>query len=318
MDWKLVSSQQLYARSGSASSPPLLVDVRREDGFGSTRSSTPLLAGGDMRRAWLQTGTVRFGRLVLRFVLGIVPLLAATAPVRAAEIIRVYSGGAPRAAMKLFAPDFEQTTGHKLAFTFDGVSGIRDRLASGEKADVILLPTPMIDAMNQAGALRSDSRTVLARSGIGVVVRQSANAPDISTPEAVRQMLLNARSIAYSDPKLAPSGIHLTRVLAQLGITDAVREKTILRTPFDGGVELVANGDAEVGMFLASEIQMVKDVRLVGLFPAELQSYVEYAGAVTTDSPSPEASLEFIRFLSSSAKWDHWKAVGFEPGAGVK
>jgi molybdate transport system substrate-binding protein len=250
--------------------------------------------------------------------LGIVTLIAATAPVRAAEIIRVYSGGAPRAAMSLFAPDFEQTTGHKLAFTFDGVSGIRDRLASGEKTDVVLLPTPMIDAMNHASALRSDTRTVLARSGIGVVVRESANAPNISTPEAVRQTLLDARSIAYSDPKLAPSGIHLTRVLAQLGITDAVRDKTILRTPFDGGVELVANGDAEVGMFLASEIQMAKGVRLVGLLPPELQSYVEYAGAVTADSPSPQASLEFIKFLSSSAKWDYWKAVGFEPGASVK
>ena len=97
-----------------------------------------------------------------------------------------------------------------------------------------------------------------------------------------------------------------------------MREKTTLRTPFDGGVELVANGDVEVGMFLASEIQMVKGVRLVGLLPPELQSYVEYAGAVTADSPSPQDSLEFIRFLSSSDKWDHWKAVGFEPGAGVK
>lgn len=103
--------------------------------------------------------------------------------VSAAEI-RVYSGGAPRAAMKLLVADFEQATGHKVAVTFDGVSGIRDRLASGEKADVILLPTPMIEAMDKVGTVIPSSRALLARSGIGVVVRRGGSVPDISTPEA--------------------------------------------------------------------------------------------------------------------------------------
>ncbi|HYS85029.1 MAG TPA: substrate-binding domain-containing protein [Bradyrhizobium sp.] len=232
--------------------------------------------------------------------------------------IRVYSSGAPRTALKLFAPEFEQATGHKLAFTFDGVSAIRQRLASGEKTDVMLLPAPMIAAMDQAAALRRDSRTALARVGIGVVVRQGAAVPDISKPDAVRKALVDARSIAYSDPKLAPSGIHLERVLAQLGIADAVRSKTTLRTPFDGGVALIANGDVEIGMFLVSEIRMVEGVRLVGLLPSELQSYLVFAGAVAVDSASPEPALAFLRFLSNPAKRDHWNAAGFEPAGGVE
>jgi len=234
----------------------------------------------------------------------------------AAEI-RVYASGAPRVALKLFAPEFERATGHKLAFTFDGVSPLRQRLASGEKADVILLPAPMLAEMDKAAALRPESRGALARVGIGVVVRQGAALPDISTPKAVRKALVEARSIAYSDPKLAPSGIHLERILAQLGIGEAVRPKTTLLTPFDGGVALIANGEVEIGMYLVSEIRMVEEVTLVGLLPSELQSYAVFAGAVAVDSPAPEAALAFLRFLGDPAKRGHWETAGFEPAGGV-
>lgn len=224
--------------------------------------------------------------------------------------IRIYSGGAPRAALKPLAAEFERTTGQPLAFTFDGVSAIRDKLASGEKADVILLPTPMIDAMGSA--VLPGSRTQLARSAIGVAVHRKAAAPDVSTADALRKSLLAARSIAYSDPKLAPSGIHLAKVLANLGIADDVQSKTVLRTPFDGGVALVASGEVEIGIYLVSEIQAVEGVTLAGLLPSELQSYVVYAGAVAADSPSQDAALAFLRFLADPAGSEHWKAAGFE------
>jgi len=197
--------------------------------------------------------------------------------------------------------------------TFDGVSAIRERLAAGEKADVILLPVPMLAEMEKAAALHPKSRVALARVGIGAVVRQGAPVPDISKPEALRKTLLDAQSIAYSDPKLAPSGIHIERVLAQLGVAEAVRPKTTLRTPFDGGVALVASGDVELGMFLVSEIRMAEGVTLVGLLPSELQSYLVFAGAVAMDSASSEPALAFLRFLSDPARRDYWIAVGFEP-----
>src|SRR5262245_42847826 len=132
--------------------------------------------------------------------------------------IRIYSGGAPRAALTPLAAEFEQATGNTLEVTFDGAAAIRERLGSGEKADLVLLPAPLLDAFGSA--LLAGSRTLLARSPIGVVVRKGASEPDVSTPDALRRTLVFARSIAYSDPKLAPSGIHLTKVLANLGITE--------------------------------------------------------------------------------------------------
>lgn len=227
--------------------------------------------------------------------------------------IRVYASGAPRVALQRFAPEFERASGHRLALTFDGVAPLRQRLAAGEKADVILLPAPMLAAMEKVGALRPGSRVALARVGIGVVVRLGAAPPNVSGPEPARKALLAARSIAYSDPKLAPSGVHLECVFAQLGIAEAVHPKTTLRTPFDGGVELIAKGQVEMGMYLVSEIRMTEGVALAGMLPPELQSYLAFAGAVAADSPSAEASLAFLRFLSDPARRDHWSAAGFEP-----
>jgi len=132
----------------------------------------------------------------------------------------------------------------------------------------------------------------------------------------VRRALLSARSIAYSDPKPAPSGVHLERVLGQLGIADAVRPKTTLRTPFDGGVELIAKGEVELGMYLITEIRAVEGVTLVGPLPGELQSYVVYAGAVSMGASSHDAGKMFLAYISGLAARVHWQAAGFEPASG--
>ena len=224
--------------------------------------------------------------------------------------IRAYSGGAPRAALQALGVEYERATGNTLALTFDGVAAIRERLRAGEKADMVLLPAGMLEAMGTA--VVAASRTLLARSPIGVVVRKGAVEPNVSTPEAIRRTLLLASSIAYSDPKIAPSGIHLTKMLANLGIAEAVQAKTVLRTPFDGGVALVASGEVEVGLYLVSEIKLVEGVFLAGVLPAELQSYVIYAGAVTANSASRDAALACLGFLVDPARQSHWKAAGFE------
>ena len=164
---------------------------------------------------------------------------------------------------------------------------------------------PMLEAMGRAG-------TPFARSALGVVVRQGAALPDIGTPDALCATLLDARSLAYSDPTPAPSGIHLQRVFQTLGIADALRLKTTLRTPFDGGVGLIADGDVELGIFLVSEIVVVHGVTLVGLLPSGLQSYVVYAGAVSAGSTVSGPALAFLEFIADPARRGQWEAAGFE------
>jgi molybdate transport system substrate-binding protein len=245
----------------------------------------------------------------VRFIVG--PALAVmllTGNARSADI-RVFSGGAPQDALRHLAPEFERATGHRVEFTFQLVTDIQRKLASGEKADVILLPVSLIATTEKTVPLRTEGRVVLARVGIGVIVREGTTPPDISTAEAVRKMLLNARAIAWPDSSL-PIGGHLNRAIAQLGIADEVRPKLIVKGA--GRTELVAKGEADFGFHLVSEVQTVKGIVLVGLLPPALQSFVVYGTAVPTYSATPDAALAFVKFISDPTRGERWKAAGFE------
>ena len=155
----------------------------------------------------------------MRIVVVALTLLGMSVTLLSADELRVYSGGAPQETLKLLAPEFEKATGHRVAFTFAVVGAIQQRLEAGEKADVVLLPAPLIDALEKAGKIRPDSRSLLARVAIAVVVRADAPKPDISTPEALRAALTQARSITHADPQATPGGRHIAALLKQWDIT---------------------------------------------------------------------------------------------------
>lgn len=238
-------------------------------------------------------------------------LLMVTAVASCADQIRVFAGGAPQHALQVLAPEFERSTGHKLNFTFALVTAIQQKLAAGEEADLVLLPVPLLAASEKTLPFRSEGRTVLARVGIGVIVRQGAPLPDLSHPDHVRKLLLDARAVAFPHPG-TPSGAHLDRTLQTLGIADAVRPKVIVRPAIDGGGDLVAKGEADVGMYLLSEVQSVKGVSIAGLLPAELQNYVVYGTAVPSHAAAPKPAIAFVRFISDPARAIVWKEAGFE------
>jgi molybdate transport system substrate-binding protein len=171
---------------------------------------------------------------------------------------------------------------------------IQQKVAAGEKADLILMPVPLIAASEKNLALRSEGRLTLARVGIAVIVRKGATPPDISTPGAVRKMLMDARSIELPPPN-GPAGGHLARMIEQLGIAEAVRPKLTIKAAIDGGAQLVADGQVEVAMQLLSEVQSAKDVAVVGLLPAALQSYVVYGTAIPASNTTPEAAITLVK-----------------------
>lgn len=123
--------------------------------------------------------------IILRVVIEILFVLMLLSGKATSADIRVFSGGGPQEALRHLAPEFERATGHRVEFTFRLVTEIQQKLAAGEKADVILLPVPLIAATEKTVPLRSEGRIVLARVGIGVIARQGTTPPDISTAEAV-------------------------------------------------------------------------------------------------------------------------------------
>jgi molybdate transport system substrate-binding protein len=84
------------------------------------------------------------------------------------------------------------------------------------------------------------------------------------------------------------------------------------KSAISGGAELIANGDVDIGLYLLSEVLTVKGVAVAGMLPPAMQNYIVYAGAVLADSASPDAALEFIKFLADPSKQAQWKTTGFE------
>lgn len=235
--------------------------------------------------------------------------IAVALPSYGAEL-RVFGGGGVQQVLQTIAPRLEQATGDKVKLEFAVVGAIQQRMKAGEKADVLLLPAPLLDGLEKSGVFRARLRTVVGRIAIGVAVREGADAPDVSSVDAVRKTLLEARSVVFPDPALTPSGTHLVGVLARMGIADAVRPKLTLKNAIDGGTALVRDGQAQVGLFLVTEILPVRGIKLAGTLPPEIQGYVVYAAAVSTDAPESASTL--VKLLVGADMRERWKAAGFE------
>jgi molybdate transport system substrate-binding protein len=237
--------------------------------------------------------------------------MAAVAPAWGADL-RVMSGGAPQGALAVLTPMFEQATGNKVHFTFTVLTALQQKLAAGEKIDIAIVPIPVADKLVASGVLLPDRRATLGVVSVSMIVREGAPRPDISTPEAFRQALLAARSIVYSTPTATPSGAHLAKVIEQLGLADALKAKTTYRPALEGGAELVAKGEADIGLYPTSEVVAVKGVSVVGLIPAAVQLRTVYSAAVAKESAAADAAAAFVKFLSDPAHRAIWEKAGFE------
>lgn len=227
--------------------------------------------------------------------------------------INVYSGGAPKEALNVLTPQFEQKTGHTVHYTYAVISEIQKKLAAGDTPDMVFMPVGAIDALVKAGTLRTQPRGVLGSVGIGVIVREGAPRPNISTPENFKSALLNARSVVHANPNATPSGVHLAKVTKELGIDAELQKKLTYCNALDGGVERITKGEAEIGIYPLSEVIAVKGIALVGLLPPALQSLIVYGAAVLTANAAPEPAGAFIAFLTDGAYRSVWTTAGFEP-----
>jgi molybdate transport system substrate-binding protein len=256
--------------------------------------------------------TKRFAR-VAAYSSSLIATLWLASGEAAAVDIQVFTSGADAAAQKVLAAKFTATTGHRIVLNAATLQEVRSQLAGDQKPDVIVLPSPAVESLDKQGALRSGSKTNLARVGIGVAVKEGAPLPDISTVDALRKTLLNARSIAHPDPSGGGfAGAQIARMFERLGIAEAVKPKVVLMYAFTGGVANIAKGGAEIGLFNISEILPVKGVALVGPLPQELQSYITFVGAVHVSSANPEIAAAYLRSLTEPGARAAWESGGFD------
>jgi molybdate transport system substrate-binding protein len=242
----------------------------------------------------------------LGLILAVVPMTAGKA-----DELRLFVTRAIATVLGEVGTQFEDKTGYKLVMTSDIGAGLIRRINAGEPFDVFTGTPPQIAGLIKDGKLIADTRTNLVRSGIGLEVRTGAPKPDISSVEAFRRTLLDAKSIAYL--KEGASGLYLAGLLDRLGIADAIKAK-VTRPETDIVSELVAKGEVEIGMVVMTQILTTPGVALVGPLPAEVQSYVSFVAAVGTNSHASDVARELIRFLTGPVAAPVIKSQGMEPG----
>ena len=228
----------------------------------------------------------------------------------------VTSGGFSAAYDQLI-PLYEQATGHKVVTSRGASMGnaqdsIPSRLARGEQFDVVILADSALDNLAAQGKVEAGSRLDLARSMIGMSVRKGTPKPDISTVDALRQTLLDAKSVAYS---ASASGTYLANELfPRLGVAEQMKGKaTRILSERVGAV--VLRGDADIGFQQVSELLPFKELEFVGPLPDEVQQRVFFSAGVATGAKSPDTARHLIRFLAAPAAAPIVRSTGMEPAA---
>jgi molybdate transport system substrate-binding protein len=235
--------------------------------------------------------------------------LAWSASIADAADLRVLSVGSVQIAAKVLAADFNKVTGQPVTLTIVAPSEIGARLANATY-DMVICSVPAMEALDKAGSLLPGSRSPLARVGIGVMVREGAALPDVSTPEAFKKTLLGARSIVHGDPTTPnQSGVVTMKILVNAGVLDAVKGKA-RAAGLAEGFAMVAKGEVELALF--NLVELPPGVRLAGPVPAPLQDYTSYETAVLAKGAAPDEAQAFVKLMTSAPARKTWEASSLE------
>jgi molybdate transport system substrate-binding protein len=247
------------------------------------------------------------------FVTAVVALVCALAshPGAQAAEIAVLAAAAIEEPFEAVVHAFEHDTGNEVAATFGSVGAIQNKLKAGAKADLVVLTTALAAAAEKDGTALAGSPAVVGRAEIGVAVRASAPALDISTADAFKKTLLAAKSVSFTDPAGGgTAAVFVAGLMERLGVADAIKEKSL---KFNTGREVIAavvKGDAEIGIGFTSEFVPVKEVKVVGALPKEIGFVNEYSAYIPATSAAADAAKALLAYLARPAARDVFKAAG--------
>lgn len=252
------------------------------------------------------------GLFLRLLVLAIAPFMVAAAD---ADELRIASSGGFAAAYRALAPGFEARTGHHLEAVWgpsmgDTPGAIPKRLERGETIDVVIMVGDSLDKLIRQGKVMDAGHRLLANSKIGVAVPAGSAKPDIRTVEGLKQALLNARSIAYSD---SASGEYLSKVLfPRLGVAQQIAGKSRM-IPAEPVGQVVARGEADLGFQQVSELLPIKGIEFVGELPEDAQLLTPFSAGIVSGSKESDAARDLIDYLSSAQAAPLIRQTGLTP-----
>ena len=226
--------------------------------------------------------------------------------------LNVFTSNSMRAVLDQLGPEFERASGYKLGLSYSPAKAMLRRLAAGETADLAILSAPAIESVAEQGKIDKGTLRTLGRCGIGVGVKSGTRKPDVSSLEAFKRALLEARSIVHTVE--GASGIHFVDVIRKLGIAEAVEAKA---TRHAGGLvgEVLAQGEVELGVQQIPELLAVAGIEVVGPLPPEIQQYSNATAGIFVNAANREGALALIDFLVTPSSAQVFRAKGFEVAA---
>jgi molybdate transport system substrate-binding protein len=228
---------------------------------------------------------------------------------RADDIAVVCSNGL-QAVLEDLVPKFERETKHRVVVKYGLAAVLKQRIEEGEPFDVAFVTPAVIDELIAHGRISTDTRTTVARSGLGLEIRAGAPKPDLSSVESFKRALLGAKSIAYA--KEGASGVAFAAIIQKLGIAGDLQARSRLTATGEEVSRAVLNGEAEFGVLPISEILPVKGAEVGAPFPPDVQSYIVMVGGVNAKSKRAAASRELIKYVTAPAAFPVIKAKGME------
>jgi molybdate transport system substrate-binding protein len=282
--------------------------------------------GPDLAAAWSKTmpalattafrclTEVRIAKSIYACVtaFAILTLFGSQSPICAAEI-RLLSAASIQEVFKEIIGDFERTSGHKMIIHYGTMGAITDRMRGGEEADLVISSAQSIATLLSEGRIEAASQIRISKVGVGIVVPSGTAVPAITSVEDLSRALLAAKTVVYADPSGGgAAGIHIARVIQQLGVAEQVKPKIKLGAGGDVTEVTVAQGEGTLGMTQVSEIVGKRGAVFVGPFPEKLQNYTVFAAGRPIGAKQREAVTAFLDFLKSPAALATMKAKGMQ------
>lgn len=229
----------------------------------------------------------------------------------AAAELTLLSAGAVEPGIRSAIAAFEKQTPHVVKITFNPVPQIRERIAKGERVDVVVATPAVLDEFAKAGKVDKE-RASLGRVGMGVAVRVGARVPDIADGEALKRSILAADSVIFTR---GSSGVYFEGLLKKMGIYDRIQSKIARYDDGEAAFESLLRGKGnDLGAGQVTEIRQYREkgLQLVGPLPPEVQNLTSYSAASMATASNPAVARDFVRYLGTPAAKALFTAAGIE------
>jgi molybdate transport system substrate-binding protein len=224
----------------------------------------------------------------------------------------VLSAAAMQSVFKDIRDEFQRTTGYRLVPHYGTIGAVNEWTMGGEEADLIISSSQSMPSLVYQGKIQAGSQTAICQTGIGVVVAAGIEL-SVNSVEEFKRALLAAKAIVYADPaRGGAAGIHVARVIEQLGLTEQLRPKLRLAAGGDITEVTLSLGPTALGITQISEIADKPQAQLAGPLPEELQNYTVFVAGVPAGASQSGGAAALLKFLRNPKAIAVIKAKGME------